>query len=60
MKPDMYDGAVFSYQGDFLDYLMSDFTGASESVRNEAMAWKRMSEDIDMLRAIVGDLERIE
>lgn len=45
---------------DFLDYLMSDFTGASESVRNEAMAWKRMSEDIDMLRAIVGDLERIE
>ena len=44
---------------DFLDYLMSDFTGASESVRNEAMAWKRMSEDIDMLRAIVGDLERI-
>ena len=44
---------------DFLDYLMSDFTGATESVRNEAMAWKRMSEDIDMLRAIAGDLERI-
>lgn len=44
---------------DFLDYLMSDSTGATESVRNEAMAWKRMTEDIDMLREIAGDLERI-
>lgn len=45
---------------DFLDYLMSDSTGATESVRNEAMAWKRMTEDIDMLRAIAGDLKRID
>jgi hypothetical protein len=45
---------------DFLDYLISDSTGATESVRNEAMAWKRMTEDIDMLRAIAGDLKRID
>ena len=45
---------------DFLDYLMSDSTGAAESVRNEAMTWKRMTEDIDMLRAIAGDLKRID
>jgi hypothetical protein len=45
---------------DFLDYLISDSTGATESVRNEAMTWKRMTEDIDMLRAIAGDLKRID
>ena len=37
---------------DFLEYLMSDSTGATESVRNEAMAWKMMTEDIDKLRMI--------
>ena len=26
-KPDMYDGAVFSYQGDFLDYLQLEGMG---------------------------------
>ena len=45
---------------DFLDYLMSDSTGATESVRNEAMVWKKMTEDIDMLREITGDLKRTE
>ena len=30
---------------DFLDYLMSDSTGATGSVRNLAMAWKRMTEE---------------
>lgn len=31
----------------FLDYLISDSTGAVESVRNLAMAWKMMTEEID-------------
>lgn len=45
---------------DFLNYLISDSTGATESVRNEAMAWKRMTEDIDKLREIARDLKIID
>ena len=44
---------------DFLEYLMSSSTGATGSVRNEAVNLKKMTEHIDKLREITGELERI-
>ncbi len=45
---------------DFLEYLMSDSTRAAESVRNEAMNLKKMTEHTDKLRKIAGNLKRID
>ena len=44
---------------DFLDYLMSDSTGAIENVRNEAMNLKKMADNTDRLREISKDLKNL-
>jgi hypothetical protein len=44
---------------DFLDYLMSDSTGATENVRNEAMNLKKMADNTDRLREISKDLKNL-
>ena len=44
---------------DFLDYLMSDSTGATENVRNGAMNLKKMADNTDRLREISKDLKNL-
>ena len=44
---------------DFLDYLMSDSSGATENVRNEAMNLKKMADNTDRLREISKDLKNL-
>jgi hypothetical protein len=41
---------------DFLDYLMSDSTGATDSVRNEAINLKKKADNTDRLKEISEEL----
>ncbi|MCI8443560.1 MAG: flavodoxin family protein [Provencibacterium sp.] len=51
--PDMYDGAVFSYQGDFLDYLGLEGMGVFTAHGAENGSAKKLAE----LRAFGGSLK---